>query len=489
MKMRWLPLVITAWLVLLSASGAQASSSFSPGAAGIQANSSTFTYQGFLSLNATPAQGFFDLSFTLFGVASGGSALAGPIQFDNVSVNQGLFTVQLDFGPDVFNGDPRYLSIGVRPGASGGGYTTLSPRQPVSAAPYAIYAQNIPLDGTGLSTRAARSDHDHLGKYWVGDTSVGLAVESTTSSGTGLYGIANTGTNAWGVGGSSITGVGVIGFSSEARGVEGSSIDEIGVAGFSTNLFGVQGVTRSSNGVAVIGFGNQGRGIEGQSSTSVGVIGFSTDGRGVEGQSANDIGVAGFSTNYIGVYGRTDNVNSYAGYFTGRVYVNGTLSALNKQFKIDHPLDPANKYLQHSSVESSDMKNIYDGVVTLGANGSAVVQLPDWFEALNKDFRYQLTAIGAPGPNLYIAQEISKGHFTIAGGKAGMKVSWQVTGIRHDPYAEQNRTRPEVLKPANERGTYLYPQGYGQPATSGVDNQPEQLPQPSQALPSKQRER
>jgi hypothetical protein len=76
-------------------------------------------------------------------------------------------------------------------------------------------------------------------------------------------------------------------------------------------------------------------------------------------------------------------------------------------FKIDNPLDPANKYLCHSFVESPDMKNVYDGVVVLDRKGKAEIELPDWFGALNKDFRYQLTAIGAPGPNLHIAEEIS----------------------------------------------------------------------------------
>ena len=64
------------------------------------------------------------------------------------------------------------------------------------------------------------------------------------------------------------------------------------------------------------------------------------------------------------------------------------------------------------------------------------MQLPAWFEAVNGDFRYQLTAVGRPSPGLYIAQEISSNSFQIAGGTAGAKVSWQVTGVRHDPYAK-----------------------------------------------------
>ena len=76
-----------------------------------------------------------------------------------------------------------------------------------------------------------------------------------------------------------------------------------------------------------------------------------------------------------------------------------------KSFKIDHPLDPSNKYLYHSSVESQVMKNVYDGIVVLDDKGGAVVVLPVWFEALNKEFRYQLTPISAPGPNLHIARK------------------------------------------------------------------------------------
>lgn len=114
------------------------------------------------------------------------------------------------------------------------------------------------------------------------------------------------------------------------------------------------------------------------------------------------------------------------------------------------------------------MKNIYDGVVVLDENGSATITLPDWFEVLNRDFRYQLTCIGGYAP-VYVAQEIQNGTFTIAGGTPGLKVSWQVTGIRQDPWANDNRIPVEEQKPPEEVGSYLYPQGYGQPSDLGVD--------------------
>lgn len=161
----------------------------------------------------------------------------------------------------------------------------------------------------------------------------------------------------------------------------------------------------------------------------------------------------------IGVWGRS--TDGLAGLFNGDVQVVGTLTKTSGGFKIDHPLDPANKYLYHSFVESPDMMNIYNGNVTLDANGEAWVQLPEWFEALNRDFRYQLTAIGAPAPNLHIAEEISSNRFKIAGGKPGMKVSWQVTGIRHDAYVNAHRIPVEEEKPALERGYFLHPELYG----------------------------
>src|SRR5215211_8346024 len=148
-----------------------------------------------------------------------------------------------------------------------------------------------------------------------------------------------------------------------------------------------------------------GYGVFGESNSDLGLKGQSNSSFGVCGRSDSSIGVCGFSNSSIGVYGYS--ASGYAAWLHGKVNIRGPLFKPGGSFKIDHPLDPVNKYLSHSFVESPDMKNVYDGVVVLDRKGKAEIELPDWFGALNKDFRYQLTAIGAPGPNLYIAEEIS----------------------------------------------------------------------------------
>jgi len=169
-----------------------------------------------------------------------------------------------------------------------------------------------------------------------------------------------------------------------------------------------------------------------------------------------------------GVYGETDYPGGYAGNFVGNVKISGRLTKGSGSFKIDHPLDPENKYLQHSFVESPDMMNIYNGCVTLNQDGQATVELPEWFEALNKDFRYQLTCIGSFAP-VYIAEKISNNCFKISGGKDGMEVSWQITGIRRDPFADKNRIVVEEDKSVEEKGYYLHPEAYGLPKEKSIE--------------------
>jgi hypothetical protein len=161
--------------------------------------------------------------------------------------------------------------------------------------------------------------------------------------------------------------------------------------------------------------------------------------------------------------------SGFAGNFLGDVSVSGTLTATMKSFKIDHPQDPANKYLVHSSVESSEMMNIYTGNVVLGPDGAAKVQLPGWFQAENADFRYSLAAVGGPAPNLYVAEEVAGNQFSIAGGKSGQKISWTVTAVRQDAYAKASPLVVEQPKDAREQGHYLRPDLYGQPEEKGIE--------------------
>jgi trimeric autotransporter adhesin len=193
--------------------------------------------------------------------------------------------------------------------------------------------------------------------------------------------------------------------------------------------------------------------------------------------SANTYGVRGSAIgtstgNKYGVYGyAAGNGTTYAGYFSGNVHVSGLLSKSAGSFKIDHPLDPANKYLIHSFVESPDMMNVYNGNIVLDNNGEAIVELPNYFGILNKDFRYQLTCIGGFA-QVYIAEKVNNNRFKIAGGSPGLEVSWQVTGIRNDAYAQKNRIKVEEEKVGNDRGKYLNPEVFGMPRTSAIDYDP-----------------
>jgi hypothetical protein len=159
-----------------------------------------------------------------------------------------------------------------------------------------------------------------------------------------------------------------------------------------------------------------------------------------------DAGGTGLEVGDFNSFGASNSV------FNGDVTVNGMLTKSAGSFRIDHPLDPEHKYLSHSFVESPDMLNVYNGNATLDGKGEAVILLPPYFEVLNRDFRYQLTPLGVPGPNLYVAEEIEGNRFVIAGGTSGARVSWQVTGVRQDTYAEAHRIQVEADKPAAERG-------------------------------------
>jgi len=386
--------------------------------------------------------------------------------------------------------------------------------------------------GTGVFGRSNNGTGMFGVTYATGQIGV-QGLDNSSGSGGG-FGVVGASTEGTGVSGTSEDGTGVSGTSTEGIGVTGVSDNGTGISGSTSadGNYGVQGVDASSGGgYGLHGSSGNGTGAYGATTAvgKYGVQGVDTSSKSTETGVEGGYGVYGTSVNGTGVYGSTSaqNLSSPAGVYgtnsansvgaagilgsdistngregvfgesiagigvlastsegpnalvsqgnaqvQGDLAVTGTVSKGGGSFKIDHPLDPGGKYLYHSFVESPDMKNVYDGTEVLDASGRATVMLPDWFEALNRDFRYQLTPVGSPAPGLHVAAEITGGRFTIAGGAAGLKVCWQVTGIRKDPWANAHRIPVEQDKPAADQGRYLHPDLYDGQALTELDRSP-----------------
>jgi hypothetical protein len=308
--------------------------------------------------------------------------------------------------------------------------------------------RNPNADGGGLDVTvgSASGEFSHPTNAAVfGDSNNGYGVVGTTSGTSYVSGVSGTAT--------SLNATGVY---AQHKG-DGIALQAIARgSGF--------GIAATSEGGVAISAECGADAIEGASTGG----GYSAGIRGSN--SSSGVGVYGLTANAAAyaVYGNSNDLG-FAGYFDGDVHINGNTEILGTitnavgAVKLDDPSDPENKYLYHSSVQSPDMKNIYDGVATLGPSGAAKIVLPRWFDSLNRDFRYQLTALGTPQAGLFISKEIENNEFTIAGGVPGARVSWMVTGIRRDPWAEAHRIPVEQVKPVNEQGTYLDPTVYGQP--------------------------
>jgi hypothetical protein len=302
------------------------------------------------------------------------------------------------------------------------------------------------------------------GIYATGGTGATTAT-SGGNGGVGVYAYGGQATQGNGKGGVGLIAEGAIGYYNDGGGFAGSCCGGDGVDTYgSGEAFGLQ----AFGGGAVYEFENGYTGI-----MSTGGPGENQDGQGIvaQGGSGSDISAGGDGIDAFGGVppASSGNPSGLAGSFTGDVSVTGNLTVSGtKSFKIDHPLDPANRYLYHASVESSEVLNLYSGNVVLDGAGEAQVQLPQWLESVNKDFRYQLTAIGGAAPNLHIAEEIQNHSFRIAGGTAGMKVSWQVTGVRDDAWEKAHPMVVELQKPAVERGYYLSPELFGAPPQKGI---------------------
>jgi hypothetical protein len=337
----------------------------------------------------------------------------------------------------------------------------------------------MPLDVSGDAASVIRGTN-------VGTSAGAAGVSGVSGAG---FGVTGESTSGAGLAGKSVTGNGVAGTSTGGAGVVGDSADSIGVTGTggyagasgsggsfggiftgggygmygsgptgvyaSGSNFGVYGATSNPNSAAIQGDGGQ-YAVRGVSARTAGVRGDSGYvGVWGEGPAYGVYGLASGSGGYA-VMGQASGAATWGLYSIGNCGVQGTLTKLAGSFRIDHPLDPERKYLSHSFVESPDMMNVYNGTVVVDGRGEAEVTLPDYFEVLNRDFRYQLTAIGGPSPDLHVKTEVEGNRFTIGGAAPGSRVSWQVTGIRHDDYARAHPIIVEESKPAEQQGTRMF---------------------------------
>lgn len=260
-----------------------------------------------------------------------------------------------------------------------------------------------------------------------------------------------------------------------------SNFDVANPAGYFTATGGSgQGVYGESVGKGFSNGSDQyGIGVTGVSRDASGANGYNFGVLGVAANSGiSNIGVAGFtdlsstSTGFeTAIYGEDQlhNANSLAGYFSGNVFVDGSFTSTGpKPFTIDNPMDPENKLLRHFAVEGPEVLNNYSGNITTDASGKATVQLPEYFESINKDYRYQLTAIGTFAQAI-VSKEIANNQFEISTSVPNVKVSWQVMGVRNDAYMQKVNTMQAVEdKPAFMKGKYLTPAAYDKPKLMGA---------------------
>jgi hypothetical protein len=350
-------------------------------------------------------------------------------------------------------------------------------------------------DGTVVATNPSTADYAFALHGIISSTSPGAfsAAVRGQNNGTGGNGIGVWGSqdgSGWGVYGTSVSGRGVYGVASATSGTtygvygESASTSGRGVYGVASatsgTTYGVYGRSDSTSGTGVSGYAYATSGA----TFGVSGVSYSTSGTGVFGWASATSGAA------WGVWGRSASTASNAYGVYGEeplggaghaVFADGSLAATGaKLFQIDHPLHPETHYLNHFCTEGPEPYNVYRGTVVLDANGEAWVQLPDYFEAINRDPSYHLTAVGAPMPNLHVAVKIQNNRFKIAGGAPGKEVSWRVEAIRNDLWVQRYGYQTEQEKEDAIKGKYLNPELYGQPKERGIHYRPEPEPAPAE---------
>ena len=276
--------------------------------------------------------------------------------------------------------------------------------------------------------------------------------------------------------------VGGTGVSSYGGPSNGTS-SAIGTGGSGVHAIGGQGIgIDDGGGSGVTAIGGNASGQSGWGGPGV----TATGGNGVEGGDgiAAIAGTGSGGINGNGIYAMGgDGTETFAGYFQGDVEVLGTLSKSSGSFKIDDPLDPANKYLYHSFVESPDMKNIYDGNVVTDGSGTATRHHARVVRGSEHGFPLSTHHHWPARPSLDRVGNQPMAASPIKTSKPGVKVSWQVTGIRQDAWAKAHRIPVEVDKAQRDQGHYLHPELFGhegQPSIAETHHPRPAAPAPGQ---------
>ncbi len=388
--------------------------------------------------------------------------LTSPLaQFVGASLNQVLFAQNLSSAQDASG--VKGISTAVSGNTLGGYFYS------ASNTGRGVYGYGGAVGVFGEGAIGVRGVSSGDGVYGTSSGTSGRAVygEVTGTSGVGLWGLASAGSgNTYGVYGrsDSPTGHGMFGYASSGSGL----------------AIGVQGHSNSTSGTGIWGESNAASG------SNQGVYGLATsaDGFGVYGHNPHGYGVYGTSNEKAGVFGKTTDLydpgvygecapggygSGVTGWGVGQymfgVLSIGTLSASGyKAFRIDHPLDPENKYLMHYATESPIPQNFYVGNVVTDAQGYAWVELPDYFEEINKNFKYQLTVLDDADSTGFVQVKVSKKirgrHFQIRTSAPRTEVSWRVDADRNDLFNRRYPPQDVLDKPAREKGTYQHPELY-----------------------------
>jgi hypothetical protein len=333
--------------------------------------------------------------------------------------------------------------------------------------------------GTGVSVTAGGNGVRAEGGKSDGDTSpAGAGVVAVGGNSSSLTFAGGNGVFAFGGSASEHDGgAGVVASGGSSTASGGTGVSANGGAAVGTSGSGGDGVITAGGGGPNGGDGVLARGGNSIDSGAggTGVVAIGGTGAFSDAQNRGGTGIIA-----SGGQGTNGSMRGFAGIFIGDLEVrDGNFAVLaggTKNFKIDHPLDPENKYLYHAAIESSEVLNVYSGNVTTDEMGESTVSLPDWFQAINRDFRYQLTVVGTFAQAI-VADEIQKNRFRIKTSVPRVKVSWQVIGVRSDAAFLRRSFKVEEEKPQAERGTYLSPEAYNQPEERGVKfaHQPEMM--------------